>query len=133
MSSASAIDASLPDWMMTPWRSSSTVTVLRGSMNMREPSVFHARCDTSTVCDAAMVFARRAAKTQYAVMSFVSEAGSRRSSAFTPASVWLLSVSTSTHAAAATPGAPFGPAGSASAAGVGAACCACDFCAGFFA
>jgi hypothetical protein len=64
MSSASAIDASLPDWMMTPCRSSSTVTALRGSMNMREPSAFHARCDTSTICDGVMVFARRAAKTQ---------------------------------------------------------------------
>ena len=44
VSSASAIDASLPDWMIMPRTSSSTETARRGSMNIREPSARHARC-----------------------------------------------------------------------------------------
>ena len=44
--SAIATEASLPDWMIMPLRSSSTLTGLRGSMNMREPRVFQADCET---------------------------------------------------------------------------------------
>jgi len=47
-SSASAIDASLPDCTIIPRSSSSTVTGMRGSMNMREPSAFQAACETGT-------------------------------------------------------------------------------------
>ncbi len=53
-------------------------------MNMREPSAFHARSDTLTICDGTIVFARSAPNTRYAVMSLVSDAGSRRSSAAAP-------------------------------------------------
>ena len=62
VASATAIEASLPDWMMTPWSSSSTDTAFRGSMNIREPSAFHACCDTCTICDGVIVFARNAPK-----------------------------------------------------------------------
>jgi len=48
MSSASAMQASLPDWITMPRISSSTVTALRGSRYMREPGARHARCDTGT-------------------------------------------------------------------------------------
>ncbi len=44
------------DCTMTPCRSSSTDTALRGSMNMREPSTFHAVCDTFTICDGRIAF-----------------------------------------------------------------------------
>ena len=46
--SASAMQASLPDCTTMPRISSSTVTGLRGSMNMREPGAFQARVDTFT-------------------------------------------------------------------------------------
>ena len=59
-SSARAIDASLPDCTIMPFISSSTVTDLRGSMNMREPSAFHAFCETFTICDGTMAFCRSA-------------------------------------------------------------------------
>ncbi len=61
--SASAIDASLPDWTIMPRRSSSTETARRGSMNMRDPSAFHARCDTSTICEGTIALLRNAPKT----------------------------------------------------------------------
>ena len=81
-----------------PRSSSSTDTALRGSMNMREPSAFHARSDTFTICDGTIVFARSAPNTRYAVISLVSDAGSRRSSALAAASVCPLVTSTSVHA-----------------------------------
>ena len=46
--SASAMLASLPDWMIMPRTSSSTVTGMRCSMNMRDPSALRARSDTGT-------------------------------------------------------------------------------------
>ena len=62
-SSASAIDASLPDCTIMPRSNSSTDTARRGSMNMREPSARHARSDTLTICDGVIVFARSAPNT----------------------------------------------------------------------
>jgi hypothetical protein len=41
--------ASFPDCTIIPLRSSSTLTGLFGSMNMREPSLFDARGDTATI------------------------------------------------------------------------------------
>ena len=81
-SSASAIDASLPDCTIIPCISSSTDTARRGSMNIREPSACHAAADTGTLCDGVILPSCSAANTRYAVMSLVSDAGSRRSSAF---------------------------------------------------
>ncbi len=88
-----------------PRSSSSTDTARRGSMNMREPSAFHARSDTFTICEGTIVFARSAPNTRYAVISLVSDAGSRRSSAAAAASVCPLVTSTSVQPAAATAGA----------------------------
>src|SRR5690349_521464 len=121
-SSASAIAASLPDCTISPRTSSSTVTALRGSMNMREPAAFHARGDTFTICDGVIVLARSAANTTYAVISLVSDAGSRRSSALAAPSVCPLNVSTSTHDAAASAGAPSGPGAVTSGAGAAETC-----------
>jgi len=53
--SASAIEASLPDWMIMPRSNSSTETARRGSMNIREPSARQARSDTGTGCDGVIV------------------------------------------------------------------------------
>ena len=50
IASASAIDASLPLCTIMPRISGSTAGVCLGSINMREPSAFHARSDTGTVC-----------------------------------------------------------------------------------
>ena len=50
ISSASATQASLPDCTIMPCTSWSTVTGLRGSMNIREPIIFHAFSDTGTCC-----------------------------------------------------------------------------------
>ncbi|KAG0910900.1 hypothetical protein G6F32_016796 [Rhizopus arrhizus] len=61
--SASATEASLPDWTIMPWFSSSTVTGLRGSMNMREPPVRQACSDTGTVCSSVRRFSSSALKT----------------------------------------------------------------------
>jgi hypothetical protein len=48
MVSASATQASLPDCTITPRMSSSTLTGLLGSMNMREPSMRQALVETGT-------------------------------------------------------------------------------------
>ena len=50
MASASAMQASFPDWMIIPCSSSSTVTGFLGSMNMREPETRQARSETAIVC-----------------------------------------------------------------------------------
>ena len=86
-SSASATVASLPDCTIMPCSSSSTVTGFRGSMNIREPPDFHARCETVTVCSSVIAFFFSASKTRYAVISLVSDAGSIRSPAFCAAMV----------------------------------------------
>src|SRR5487761_2424084 len=110
ISSESATVASLPDCTMTPRISSSTVTGLRGSVNIREPPVRHAFSETGTTCPRSIVFAFSAWKTRYVVISLVSEAGSRRSSPLDEVRTWPDSMSTSVHAAASTLGAT-GPPG----------------------
>ena len=47
--SAKATLASLPDWMITPFNSASTLTSLPTSMNMREPCMRHAFSLTITL------------------------------------------------------------------------------------
>jgi hypothetical protein len=90
ISSASAMHASLPDCTIMPRINSSTVTGFLGSMNVREPSAFHARSDTGTGCVSWICFCFNAAKVRYAVISLVSDAGSTRSSAACAASAcWL--------------------------------------------
>src|SRR5487761_2098738 len=110
ISSESATVASLPDCTMTPRISSSTVTGLRGSMNIRDPPVRHAFSETGTTCPRSIVFAFSAWKTRYVVISLVSEAGSRRSSPLDEVRIWPDSMSTSVHAAASRLGAS-GPPG----------------------
>ena len=61
--SARATEASLPDCTIMPWISSSTVTGLRGSMNMREPPVRQAVSDTGTCCSRVRRFSSSALKT----------------------------------------------------------------------
>jgi hypothetical protein len=61
MSSASAIEASLPDCTIIPRRSSSTLTAFFGSTNIREPSACHAAVDTVTGCDGVIDLSRSAA------------------------------------------------------------------------
>ena len=61
--SASAMHASLPDCTTMPRISSSTVTGLRGSMNMREPEAFHARGETFTCWSGAILRSRSATNT----------------------------------------------------------------------
>ena len=62
MASASAMQASLPDWMIMPRNNSLTVTGLFGSMNMREPLAFHARSETLIGCSSFKTPWRRAVK-----------------------------------------------------------------------
>src|SRR5215213_10190014 len=61
-----------------PFRSSFTDTGLFGSMNIREPSLFHARGETGTIWSMPRVFCLSAENVTYAVISFVREAGSIR-------------------------------------------------------
>jgi hypothetical protein len=96
IASASATHASFPDWTIMPLISSSTATGLFGSMNMREPSLFHARVETGTTWSVFSVFCLSALKVRYAVMSFVSEAGSMRWFGFCPTSCCPLLKSVST-------------------------------------
>ena len=73
------MQASLPDCTIMPRSSSSTVTGLLGSMNMREPSRFaRALRDRHRPGRAGCVFCLSAVNTRYAVISLVSEAGSTR-------------------------------------------------------
>ena len=102
--SASAMQASLPDCTTMPRISSSTVTGRRGSMNMREPDAFQARGETFTCCSSDSFFSRNAMKTTYAVISLVSEAGSKRSSDFCDASSWPLDRSPTIQALPITAG-----------------------------
>src|ERR1700682_6105358 len=88
--SASAMQASLPDWITIPRISSSTFTGRRGWMNMRDPGARQARSETFTCWPRESFLSRSAVNTTYAVMILVSEAGSMRSSAFSAASTWLL-------------------------------------------
>ena len=44
--SASAIEASFPDWTIMPLSNSSTLAGLLGSINIREPIAFQAASDT---------------------------------------------------------------------------------------
>ena len=71
---------------------------------MREPSARHALVDTVTICEGTSSRSLSARKTRYAVISLVSDAGSRGSSAFCATSVWPLSTSTSRYALAARAG-----------------------------
>ncbi len=84
------MQASLPDCTTMPRISSSAVTGRPGWMNMREPGARQARSETRTCCSGESFLSRSAANTRYAVISLVSEAGSKRSSAFSAASSWLL-------------------------------------------
>ena len=93
--SASAMAASLPDTAIMPCSNSSTLTAFFGSMNMREPSTRHALVETVTICEGTSSLSLSARKTRYALISLVSDAGSRGSSAFCAASVWPLRTSTS--------------------------------------
>ena len=102
--SASAIAASLPETTIIPWSNSSTLTAFFGSMNMREPSARHALAETLTICEGTRSLSLSARKIRYAVISFVSDAGSRGSSALCAASVCPLSTSTSRYALAAMAG-----------------------------
>ena len=102
--SANAMQASLPDCTSMPWISCSTVTGLPGSMNMREPGAFQARSDTRTCCSSESFFSCRAVNTRYAVISLVSEAGSKRSSAFSEARICPLDMSATSHALPTTAG-----------------------------
>ena len=63
MASASAMQASLPDCTTMPRISSSTVTGLRGWMNMREPGARQARGETVTCWSRVIFFSRSAAYT----------------------------------------------------------------------
>ena len=105
-SSASAIAASLPDWMIIPYTRSCTDTGLFASMNMRDSSRPTRRTASLgvTICSIEIFFLSSASNTRYAVISFVSDAGSTRSSALPDASTVLLVASTSTHERAFTPG-----------------------------
>src|SRR6185295_4575965 len=113
-SSASAIAASLPDCTIVPRSSSSTETAFRGSMNIREPSACHAAFETGTICAGLIVLSRSAANIRYAVISLVSDAGSRRSSALSATIPWPLAKSTSRYA-----GAPIAGGGTAAGTGTG--------------
>ncbi|MDT4823581.1 hypothetical protein FQZ97_568110 [compost metagenome] len=137
--SARATDASLPDCTIMPWFSSSTVTGLRGSMNMREPPVRQACSETGTVCSSVRRFSSSALNTTYAVMILVSEAGSTFMSGLEAARVWPLFTSITIQALAAIVGAgtadtsPTGTTpeadGAAAAGAAGAAAGACCCCA----
>ncbi len=88
--SASATDASLPDCTTMPRTSSSTFGVIVVSMNISEPPPLrsaHARIDTGSVCSSESFLSRIALNTRYAVISFVSDAGSALASASRSASV----------------------------------------------
>ena len=56
-----------------------------GEANMRAPGAFATRSDTSASCARSSFFWRSAVNTTYAVIIFVSEAGSKRSSSDAPA------------------------------------------------
>ena len=60
MTSASAMQASLPDCTIMPRSNSSTDTGLFGSMNMRDPGAFQARSDTGTAFSGVSVFCFKA-------------------------------------------------------------------------
>ncbi|MNV78833.1 hypothetical protein D3C71_1723490 [compost metagenome] len=62
--SASAMVASLPDWTIMPLIRSSTGTCILGSMNMREPGIFHARSLTGKRCSSVIFLARSASNTR---------------------------------------------------------------------
>ena len=94
MVSASAMAESLPDWMIMPRTRSDTATGLPASMNVREPIAFCARADGVSDCASSIRCSRSAWNTRYAVMSLVSDAGSKRSFSAAAASVWPLKVST---------------------------------------
>ena len=59
-----------------PRSKSSTGTFILGSMNMREPGIFHARALTGKVCSRLIFLLLRASNTRYALISLVSDAGS---------------------------------------------------------
>src|SRR6267378_900753 len=102
--SASAMQASLPDCTSMPLMSSSTVTGRRGSMNMREPGARQARTETGACCSSVSFLSRSAENTRYAVISLVSDAGSKRSSALCATSTWPLVTSPTIHALPMTGG-----------------------------
>ncbi len=89
--SASATAASLPDCTIMPRRRSGTATDFPAAMNMRDPEAFAAACETVMGRAASSLVSRSAWKTTYAVMSLVSEAGSKRSFSLAAASAWPLS------------------------------------------
>src|SRR5437667_5726188 len=102
--SASAIAASLPDCTISPCKSSSTLTVFFGSINIREPSARLAFSDTVTICEGVRSFSLRARNVKYAVISLVNDAGSRNSSAFWVTSSWPLNTSSKRYDLAAIDG-----------------------------
>src|SRR6266702_142383 len=80
-------------------------------MNIREPSARQAFSDTATICEGMICLSLSAAKVRYAVMSLVSEAGSRGSSAACATSVCPLKISRSTYALASMAGGGVGAGG----------------------
>ncbi len=102
--SASAMQASLPDCTIMPRISSSTVTGFFGSMNMREPGARQAFSEALTCSSSVSFFSLSAANTRYAVISLVSDAGSKRSSGFSAARIWPLETSATTQARPTTCG-----------------------------
>src|SRR6185369_4641717 len=102
--SASAMHASLPDCTTMPRTRSSTLTGLRGWMNMRDPGARQARSETFTCCSSVSFLSRSAWNTTYAVMSLVSDAGSTRSSGLSASSTCPLERSPTTQERPATAG-----------------------------
>ena len=64
MASASATEASLPDWITMPLNRSSTDTPLFTGTKLREPWVRQARSDTVTGCCREIVFCASASATR---------------------------------------------------------------------
>ena len=77
---------------------------MRGSMNMREPGARQAFSETLIWSPSASFFSFSALNTTYAVISLVSEAGSKRSSGFSAARIWPLETSATTQARPTTDG-----------------------------
>ncbi len=73
-------------------------------MNMREPGARQAFSDTSSCSSSASFFSFSAANVRYAVISLVSDAGSKRSSALSAARIWPLVTSATTQARPTTCG-----------------------------
>ncbi len=86
--------ASLPDCTIIPCRRSGTDAGLPAGRKVRDPSAAAATAETVTGRVGSSLPSRKASNTTYAVISLVSEAGSKRSFSFAAESVWPLSKST---------------------------------------